>query len=85
VFVPHAPPERTACDRLRDGRHVGSAVVRSFVERAQPDLVLCGHVHESRGMDTIGKAQVVNPGPAAAGHYALVEVDTDVTVLLDPS
>ena len=83
IFCPHAPPMDTACDRLGNGEHVGSAVIRTFIEREQPDLVLCGHIHESRGTDTIAAAQVVNPGPAFAGHYALVEIDGRVDVRLD--
>jgi uncharacterized protein len=83
VFCPHAPPRDTACDRLRSGEHVGSAVIRTFVERHQPDLVLCGHIHESRGADEIGTSRVVNPGPAAAGHYAVVEINETVVVRLD--
>jgi Icc-related predicted phosphoesterase len=83
VFCPHAPPRDTACDRLRSGEHVGSAVIRTFVERHQPDLVLCGHIHESRGADEIGTSRVVNPGPAAAGHYAVVEINETVVVQLD--
>jgi Icc-related predicted phosphoesterase len=83
VFCPHAPPKGTACDRLRSGEHVGSVAIRDFVEREQPDVVLCGHVHEARGMDELGKSRVVNPGPAAAGHYALVAIDEEVSVRLD--
>ena len=83
VFCPHAPPYGTACDRLRSGANAGSKAVRGFVERAQPDVVLCGHIHESRGVDTIGTAQVVNPGPVASGHYAVVETGEAVTVTLD--
>jgi uncharacterized protein len=83
IFCPHAPPRGTACDRLRSGEHVGSAAVRSFVDREQPDLVLCGHVHESRGADEVGSARIVNPGPAMAGHYAVADVDDGVTVRLD--
>lgn len=84
IFCPHAPPRETACDRLRTGEHVGSAVIRAFVERAQPDLVLCGHIHESRGTDEIGSARIVNPGPVSAGHYALVEVNDEVAFRLEP-
>lgn len=83
IFCPHCPPYETACDRLRTGEPVGSPAIRAFVERAQPDLVLCGHIHESRGEDTIGRSRIVNPGPAAAGHFALVEVATAVAVRLD--
>jgi Icc-related predicted phosphoesterase len=83
IFCPHAPPEGTVCDRLRDGRHVGSVVVRRIVEREQPDLVLCGHIHEARGVDEISRTRIVNPGPVSAGHYAVVDLDGDLTVRLD--
>ncbi len=83
VFCPHAPPRDTACDRLHSGRHVGSAVIRAFIDREQPDLVLCGHIHEARGKDRLGRTLVVNPGPVSAGHYALVEIGDGVEVTLD--
>jgi Icc-related predicted phosphoesterase len=83
VFCPHAPPHGTACDRLRTGDHVGSTAVRDFVAREQPDAVLCGHIHESRGRDALGRSQVVNPGPVAAGHYAVLAIDDSVVVSLD--
>jgi uncharacterized protein len=83
ILCPHAPPHGTACDRLRSGEHVGSPALRALVERAQPDLVLCGHIHESRGEDTIGSSRIVNPGPVASGHYALVTVEGGVSVSLD--
>jgi len=81
-FCPHAPPKDTACDRIHSGLHVGSAAVRAFIEREQPDLVLCGHIHESRGEDYIGRTRVVNPGPVSAGHYAVVETSETLAVKL---
>ncbi len=83
IFCPHSPPYDTACDGLRSGRHVGSPALRAFVDREQPDLLLCGHIHEARGMDEVGRTRVVNPGPVASGHYALVEVGDGVSVELD--
>jgi uncharacterized protein len=83
VFCPHAPPRDTACDRLRSGEHVGSAGLRALVEREQPDVVLCGHIHESRGSDEVGAARIVNPGPVTARHYALVEIAEGVSITLD--
>jgi Icc-related predicted phosphoesterase len=83
VFCPHSPPFGTRCDRLSSGQHVGSAALRAFVERTQPDVVLCGHIHESRGVDLVGSSRVVNPGPVAAGHFALVDVGDEVETTLD--
>ena len=83
IFCPHAPPHGTACDRIRSGEHVGSPALRALVEQEQPDLVLCGHIHESRGEDMIGASRIVNPGPVASGHYALVEVNEGTAVTLD--
>ena len=82
VFCPHSPPYDTACDRLRTGRPVGSLAIRAFVEREQPDLVLCGHIHEARGEDLLGRSRIANPGPAAAGHFALVEIEESITLTL---
>lgn len=85
IFCPHAPPLETACDRLASGEHVGSAVIRAFIEREQPDVVLCGHIHEARSVDEVGRSKVVNPGPARSGHYAVLEVGDAISVALDRS
>jgi Predicted phosphoesterases, related to the Icc protein len=73
VMVCHTPPYGTRVDRLRLGRHVGSKVVREFIERHQPDICITGHVHEAAGVDKIGKTQILNPGPLAKGGYVLIE------------
>jgi hypothetical protein len=75
VFVPHAPPSGTRTDRIWSGTHVGSTAVRRFIERNAPALCVCGHIHESRGVDTVGSTTVVNCGPGAKGHFALLRYD----------
>ncbi len=83
IIVHHAPPWDTTCDRTRFGEHVGVPGLRAFCEENQPELVICGHIHEARGRDTIGKTVVVNGGMAARGHGSLVRVgDEDFTVEL---
>ena len=85
IVCSHTPPVDTACDRIHGGAHIGSSAVRSFVEQRQPELVLCGHVHEARGFDEIGRTRIVNPGPIAQGHYAVVEIEGgELEVSLDP-
>ncbi len=80
IFVPHAPPRDTKLDKVLLGMHVGSTAVRSFIEQHEPDVVVCGHIHEARGLDAIGKTQIVNCGQAGKGYYALVRLGDTVTV-----
>ena len=40
----------------------GSESVRRAIQKYQPILDLCGHVHESRGTCKIGRTLVINPG-----------------------
>lgn len=82
IFVPHAPPKGTSLDKILIGKHVGSLAVREFVELHQPDVLVCGHIHESRGLDALGKTQMVNCGPAARGYYAVIEIADTVKINL---
>lgn len=41
---------------------VGSTAVREAIEEYQPLAVLCGHIHEARGVIRIGRTVVINPG-----------------------
>lgn len=84
VFVPHAPPHNTRVDVVRSGRHVGSTAVRAFIERFHPDAVLCGHIHEARGVDALGSTRVINCGPVGQGMYGLVRVGERVEVAVRP-
>jgi Icc-related predicted phosphoesterase len=42
--------------------HVGSRAVRDCLAERQPLVALHGHVHESRGRDSIGRTMCINPG-----------------------
>jgi Icc-related predicted phosphoesterase len=84
IVCSHTPPVDTACDRIYSGAYIGSSAVRAFVEERQPELVLCGHVHEGRGFDAIGRTRIANPGPIRDGYYAVVEIeDGEIKVSLD--
>jgi Icc-related predicted phosphoesterase len=75
VVVSHSPPVNTQVDLTSFGMHVGSRALRVFIEVEKPLLVLCGHIHEARGIDVINTVKIVNPGPAHLGFYAIVDVD----------
>ncbi|WP_022657210.1 metallophosphoesterase family protein [uncultured Desulfovibrio sp.] len=72
VLVSHNPPKDTACDVIPGDVHVGSTAVREFLEEAQPDICLCGHIHEARAVDRVGRTVVVNPGALAQGGYVVL-------------
>lgn len=68
VLSVHTPPHDTLCDIVGDGIHVGSSAVRDFILDAQPDVCLCGHIHESRAVDRLGRTVLVNPGAFCDGR-----------------
>lgn len=77
ILVSHCPPKDTKCDVIESGIHVGSRAVRKFIEEYQPEICLCGHIHEARGIDHIGNTIILNPGTLADGGYVIVRQDED--------
>ncbi|MCB0319431.1 MAG: metallophosphoesterase family protein [Bdellovibrionales bacterium] len=69
IGIIHQPAHRTEVDRSLLAGHVGSIAVRECIEELQPTMVFSGHIHESRGEDTIGQTALVNPGPFLKGYY----------------
>lgn len=64
ILITHSPPHGIA-DRLDDGRRIGSTAVRAAIERLQPALVVCGHIHGCWGeTGHIGASSVHNLGPS---------------------
>ena len=67
IWVYHAPPDDSPTS-WTGKRHYGDADLNQWIERHEPGIVLCGHVHESpfvdRGswVDRIGPTWVVNSG-----------------------
>ncbi|HLE31822.1 MAG TPA: metallophosphoesterase [Bacteroidota bacterium] len=78
IFVPHAPPANTMVDLLTNGNHVGSTAIRKFIEQHHPTVVVCGHIHEARGIDTLGASKIINCGPAGKGYYAVITLGKEV-------
>jgi len=77
IFNFHCPPYGTTLDlapKLDENlkpivsgggfvmEHVGSKAIRKAIEENQPMLGLHGHIHESRGVDNIGRTLCLNAG-----------------------
>ncbi len=65
ILISHSPP-RGVADRTSAGQSVGSLAVAEAIRRVQPELVLCGHIHDSWGEEgRIGATRIFNLGPFA--------------------
>ncbi len=63
VLITHMPPFGYA-DLQRDGSHDGSKSITAAIEKKQPILHFCGHIHSAWGMSgKIGTTSIHNLGP----------------------
>ncbi len=74
VLAVHDAPKDSRLDVLTNGMHVGSASVRAFIEKVQPEVVVCGHIHEAAGEDFIGNSKMINPGMLSGGGYVRISL-----------
>jgi len=79
VVLSHQPP-RGARDIVHSGEAVGSLSLRRFIDDYRPDLLICGHIHEDKGVALLGKTTVVNVGEMRRGYAALIEMDEKIRV-----
>jgi Icc-related predicted phosphoesterase len=89
IFNIHVPPYGTGLDeapKLDDEQRmeaagamaaVGSTAVRDAILKYQPLLSLHGHIHESKGVQKLGRTTCINPG-SVYGEGALLGVTVDL-------
>src|SRR3989344_7213630 len=59
IMVTHLHPSNTKMDKLVPNS--GSNGLRKIIEEIQPDMLICGHIHEASGTeDVIGKTRIIN-------------------------
>ncbi len=78
VLVTHQPPFETL-DMTEHGP-AGSKALRSALDRV--DVIICGHIHKQRGKIKDG-AWIINPGYAAEGQAAVIDLDTMDIIWID--
>ncbi len=60
IMVSHIQPSNSI---IGMGIFGGSTSVRKLIEEIQPDIHICGHIHETEGIEEkIGKTRVINVG-----------------------
>jgi len=75
IQVTHNPPFGTRMDMVQSGAHVGSNVVREFIELYEPILAISAHIHEARGVDQLKKSFLINSGRFPEGYFGLVNIE----------
>ncbi|MFH1608024.1 MAG: metallophosphoesterase [archaeon] len=70
ILISHQPPHGVL-DKVSGkygapknwwGKHAGSKVVLDYIKKYPPKYVFCGHIHEGKGSNKIGKTIVINAG-----------------------
>lgn len=65
LILAHAPPADTGLDVTQYGEHVGSRTIRALAAGTEGAL-LCGHIHESAGVERVEGCLCYNAGSLGA-------------------
>jgi Icc-related predicted phosphoesterase len=82
IWVYHAPPDASPTS-WTGKRHYGDEDLVRWVEQHRPDIVLCGHVHQSpfasdgAWLDRIGSTLIFNAGRQIGPVPTHIELDTE--------
>ncbi len=59
VVITHGPPHGVG-DRCYDGRHAGCKALAARLAVVEPQVHVCGHIHEGYGAGVVGSTTVIN-------------------------
>ncbi|MHA1341559.1 MAG: metallophosphoesterase family protein [Promethearchaeota archaeon] len=79
ILVAHNPPYKTLLDQAISQKNVGSRVIRKLIEDFQPDICVCGHIHESAAIQNIKKTICINPGATRDKNAGLITISAKIT------
>ena len=75
ILVTHAPPYNTEADKMENGQHVGSQGILKSIHEFEPEINVCGHIHEAKSVSKIGKTtDVANPGMLKDNGAVLIDI-----------
>ena len=75
IIISHIPP-KNHCDKVYKGEHVGNKRLKNLIQKIQPRLLLCGHIHEDRGISHLNNTIIINVGAAGC----IIEINEDDTI-----
>lgn len=81
ILITHDPPQgfldlitNPKAPKDAQGKHLGSLLIRRFIEENKPKFHICGHIHEGQGEARIGNTIVLNVGHDK-GKIAVIDGD----------
>ena len=75
ILVTHAPPYNTEADKIESGDHVGSQGILKSIHEFEPQINVCGHIHEAKSLSKIGiTTDVANPGMLKDNGAVLIDI-----------
>ena len=78
IIISHNPPKGKTVDAVNAALHAGSQQFTDFILEHKPLAVICGHIHEGRGVEKIGETTVINPGSLGEKEtYVWLNVERD--------
>ncbi len=80
ILVTHMPPKNTKLDHLFNGEHGGSESVKKIIKDRQPEIHLCGHIHEAYGEEKIGKTLSINIGAVKDGRALMLYLGDKIKI-----
>jgi len=79
VLVTHIPPYGLQ-DKIFLGLHSGSKDLKKIINKYNPRLVLCGHIHENPGFIKFKNTIIINCSIGKTGGGALIELNNKINV-----
>jgi Icc-related predicted phosphoesterase len=70
ILLTHTPPFGIFDEVL--GKHIGSKVLKEIIEKKNPYMLICGHVHELYGVNKINNTIIVKLPPAKLGFVGKI-------------
>jgi uncharacterized protein len=74
IILTHNPPYNVL-DKTGGEINLGLRELKKLIVKKQPLACFCGHVHEAKGLQRIGKTLCINPGSVKDGNAAIVEIE----------
>ncbi|GAB4306818.1 MAG: metallophosphoesterase [Myxococcota bacterium] len=72
IILCHAPPAGTSIAKTVIGTDAGAKRVKALIERVKPELFVCGHIHEARGVENLGDALLINCGNVRNNSFNII-------------